>query len=205
MSMGWWAGGPAHGGKPVQGALKILKRGLADSPEMRKGLGYTIALAMFYAVGGLLTPVLIQQILDKGLSDGFRPRFVYTATGLAAGVIVLVYLAGRATFRRMVSTSEEALKSLRVRVFEHIHRLSIAEQSSTRRGIFVTRVTSDIDQLLQFMEWGALSWILGLTLMFATLIAMFVYAWQLALVVVGILVPVVLTLKLLQRGLLAAY
>ena len=205
MSMGWFAGGPAHGGQPVQGALKILRRGLADSSEMRQGLGYTIALAMFYATGGLLVPVLIQQILDRGLADGFRPRFVYTATALAAVGIVGVYIAGRATFRRMVNKSETALKSLRVRVFEHIHALSIAEQSSTRRGIFVTRVTSDIDQLLQFMEWGALSWILGLTLMFVTLVAMFVYAWQLALVVVGILVPVVITLRLLQRGLLAAY
>jgi putative ABC transport system ATP-binding protein len=203
--MSWWSGGPAHGGKPVQGALKILKRGLADSPEMRKGLGYTIALAMFYAAGGLMVPVLIQQVLDEGLADGFRARFVYTAAAIASGVIVLVYLAGRATFRRMVSKSEEALKSLRVRVFEHIHRLSIAEQSATRRGIFVTRVTSDIDQLLQFMEWGALSWILGLTLMVATLVAMFVYVWQLALVVLLIIVPVVFSLRFLQRGLLAAY
>ncbi|MGH2757575.1 MAG: ABC transporter ATP-binding protein [Actinomycetota bacterium] len=205
MSMGWFGGGPAHGGKPVQGALKILRRGLADSPEMRRGLGYTIALAMFYSAGGLMVPILIQQVLDKGLSDGFRPRFVYTAAALASAVIVLVYVAGRATFRRMVDRSEEALKSLRVRVFEHIHRLSIAEQSATRRGIFVTRVTSDIDQLLQFMEWGALSWILGLTLMTGTLIAMFVYQWRLALVVLGIIVPVVFTLRLLQRRVLEAY
>ncbi|MDQ4064476.1 MAG: ABC transporter ATP-binding protein/permease, partial [Actinomycetota bacterium] len=173
--------------------------------EMRKGLGYTIALAMAYSVGWLLIPVLVQQILDRGLTGGFDARFVYSACAVAAVGIVVVYLAGRTAFTRMVHTSEAALKSLRVRVFEHIHRLSIAEQSGTRRGVFVTRVTSDVDQLLQFMEWGALSWILGATLMVGTLIAMFVYAWQLALVVVVMVLPVVFILRRLQRGMLAAY
>ena len=201
--MSWWES--SHGGRPVSGAMKVLRRGLADSPEMRVGLGYTIAMAMFYSIGSLLVPILIQQVLDRGLRDGFRPGFVYTACVIAGLVAIVVYLAGKTTFTRMVRASENALKSLRVRVFEHIHRLSIAEQSSTRRGVFVTRVTSDIDQLLQFMEWGALSWILGATLMFGTVVAMFVYSWQLALVVVLMIVPVVLIMRWLQRGMLAAY
>ena len=201
--MTWWES--SHGGKPVQGAFKILKRGIADSPEMRKGLGYTIGLAMTYALGSLMVPILIQQILDKGLVDGFRPYFVYTWCAIAAVGVAIVYLAGRMTFRRMVSNSELALKSLRTRVFGHIHRLSIAEQSATRRGTYVTRVTSDIDQLLQFMEWGALSWILGGTLMIGTLTAMFAYSWRLSLVVVLVILPVILIMRWLQRGLLAAY
>lgn len=201
--MSWWQS--SHGGVPVSGALKVLRRGLADSSEMRKGLGYTIAMAMFYSIGSLMVPILMQQILDKGLAKGFRPTFVYTACAIASVAVIFVYIAGRTTFSRMVMASESALKSLRVRVFEHIHRLSIAEQSTTRRGIFVTRVTSDIDQLLQFMEWGALSWILGVTLMTGTLIAMFVYSWRLALVVVVMVIPVVFILRWLQRGMLAAY
>ena len=201
--MSWWES--SHGGKPVSGAFKILKRGLADSSEMRKGLGYTIALAMTYSLGNLMIPILIQQVLDKGLVDGFRPRFVYSMCVLAVIGTVIVYVAGRETTRRMVTASESALKSLRTRVFGHIHRLSIAEHSTTRRGTYVTRVTSDVDQLLQFMEWGALSWILGGTLMFGTLIAMFIYSWRLALVVVGVVLPVILLMRWLQRGLLAAY
>ena len=201
--MTWWES--SHGGKPVQGAFKILKRGLADSTEMRKGLGYTIGLAMAYSLGSLMVPILVQQILDKGLVDGFRPRFVYTWCAIAGAGVIIVYLAGRAATRRMVTNSELALKSLRTRVFGHIHRLSIAEQSATRRGTYVTRVTSDIDQLLQFIEWGALSWILGGTLMIGTLIAMFAYSWRLTLVVVFMILPVVFIMRWLQRGLLAAY
>jgi putative ABC transport system ATP-binding protein len=201
--MTWWES--SHGGKPVQGAFKILKRGIADSPEMRKGFGYTIAMAMTYSLGSLMIPILVQQILDNGLIDGFRPRFVYTWCAIAGLGVVVVYLAGRETSRRMVTNSEQALKSLRTRVFGHIHRLSIAEQSATRRGTYVTRVTSDIDQLLQFMEWGVLSWVLGGTLMLGTLVAMFAYSWRLTLVVVVVVLPVIFIMRWLQRALLAAY
>ena len=44
--------------------------------------------------------------------------------------------------------------ALRVRTFAHIHELSIAEQTEEKRGVFVARVTADVDMLAQFMEWG---------------------------------------------------
>ena len=41
--------------------------------------------------------------------------------------------------------SEEALYGLRVRLFEHIHRLSIADHNEERKGALVARVTSDVE------------------------------------------------------------
>ena len=43
--------------------------------------------------------------------------------------------------------SEEALYGLRVRLFEHIHRLSLADHSEERKGALVARVTSDVETL----------------------------------------------------------
>lgn len=143
----------------LESAWSVLRRGLAQSPELRKGFGYTVALAMTSSLGSLLIPILMQQVFDRGIGGprGFRAEFVYTICSIAAGLIVLVYLAARESYRRMVRASESALASLRVRTFAHIHRLSIAEQTANRRGAFVSRVTSDIDTLAQFMEWGAIS------------------------------------------------
>ena len=39
------------------------------------------------------------------------------------------------------------MRNLRVRTFRHIHALSIAEQSEEKRGVFVARVTADVDAL----------------------------------------------------------
>ncbi len=197
---------PAAAREP-QTAIGVVRRGLRESPELRRGLAFTIALALLSAIGRLFVPILIQQIFDKGIDgpQGFRARFVFGACAIAAVAIVAIYVAGRATYRRLVRASEAALANLRVRTFAHIHALSLAEQRSEKRGAFVSRVTADIDTLGQFMEWGGLSWILSLALMSGTLVVMARYSWQLTLVVLLVVAPLVLVLRLMQRGLLRAY
>jgi putative ABC transport system ATP-binding protein len=184
-----------------------MRRGLRESPELRAGFGFTVALSMASTVGRLLVPVLAQQILDKGISGphGFNAGFTYTASAIAVGVTLLVYLAGTISYRRLVRASESALYGLRVRTFRHIHALSIAEQTAKRRGAFVARVTADIDTIAQFMEWGAMTWILSLSVMAGSAIAMFVYSWQLALLAIVVVAPLAQVLRMMQRGMLGAY
>ena len=191
----------------MEGAMGVLRRGLRESPELRAGLLFTLGLSAASTGGRLLVPVLVQQILDKGIrgAHGFNAGFTYTAAAIAAGVVLLVYTAGTVSYRRLVRASESALYGMRVRTFRHIHRLSIAEQSAGRRGAFVSRVTNDVDTIGQFMEWGAITWILSLSLMTGTAVAMFVYSWQLALIAIGTVAPLTLVLRSMQRGMLAAY
>jgi ATP-binding cassette, subfamily B, bacterial len=205
--------GPSRPSRPeeieprIEGAVALVRRGLRATPQLRAGIGFTIAMAMAMTAGRLLVPILIQQIFDRGLTgpQGFRPRFVYGACGIAAVLVVLVYFAGRLTYRRMVWATENSLADLRVRAFAHIHELSIAEQNAERRGAFVSRVTADIDILFQFLEWGGISWITSSALMLGTAVAMFVYSWRLAAVVLGVVAPLFLVLRLMQKGMLRAY
>ena len=189
------------------GALRVLRRGLRESPELRAGLGFTVALSFASTVGRLLVPILVQQVLDKGFTGprGFDSRFVVSASSVAAVVALLVAAAGIASYRRLVKASEAALYGMRVRTFRHIHALSLAEQTGEKRGAFVARVTADVDTIGQFMEWGAITWILSLSLMTGTAVAMFVYSWQLALVAILAVAPLALVLRVMQRGMLTAY
>jgi ATP-binding cassette, subfamily B, bacterial len=193
--------------RQLQGAWQVLKRGIRQSPELRVGFGYTVLLAIALSVGRVMVPVLIQQILDRGLRgpQGFRPTFVYSASAGVVVAIGLIYVLGWTVYRRMVWASENALYGLRVRTFGHIHALSIAEQTAEKRGAFVSRVTADVDTLGQFMEWGALAWFASPILMLGALIAMFAYSWQLALIVVLVVSPVFLVLRQMQKGMLRAY
>ncbi|MFN2450944.1 MAG: ABC transporter ATP-binding protein [Candidatus Dormibacteria bacterium] len=192
---------------PLSGALAIIRRGLRESPELRRGLTATLALAVFTAVGRVLVPVLVQQVLDRGLRarGGFNAGLTYGLCVGAALVVGLVYLGARARYRRMVVNSEAALAGLRVRAFEHIHRLSIAEQTAQKRGALTGRVTSDIDALADFLEWGALTWVIGPVLMLGCVVAMFTYSWQLTLLVLGCMAPMSLVLRAMQRGMMGAY
>jgi ATP-binding cassette, subfamily B, bacterial len=191
----------------LSGAWAVLRRGLRETPELRRGIGYTVVFAMVSGFGQLLVPILIQQILDKGLAGpgGFRPGFVYPACSAGAVAVVIVYFAGRTSFMRMVRASENSLFSLRVRVFNHIHKLSLAEQSARRKGAYVARVTADMDTLSLFMEWGGLSWIISTTLMVSTAIVMLAYSWQLTVITLVIVSPLLLVLRRLQKGMLRAY
>jgi putative ABC transport system ATP-binding protein len=190
------------------GSLAVLRRGIRESPELRAGVRYTIALGVAMTAGRVVVPVLVQQVLDRShlLSrSGFRWGFVGAEAAVATAIIVFVYFAARTTYARMVRASESSLATLRIRAFAHIHALSMAEQTAGRRGTFVARVTADVDVIGQFLEWGALSWVTTPALMAGVAVAMFVYSWQLALIVLGSVAPVALVFRVLQRGLVAAY
>jgi ATP-binding cassette, subfamily B, bacterial len=197
---------PAASTEP-KGAFAVLRRGVRESPELRVGFGYTLALAIAVALARVLLPFMIQQVVDKGLNgpNGFQPRFVIGITTIVGVLTVGLYWGARATYRRLVQASENTLYSLRVRTFRHVHELSIGAQNAEKRGAFVARVTADVDILGQFMEWGAVSWFTSPIVMLGAAIGMFVYSWQLALIALFFVAPLFLVLRRLQRGMLAAY
>jgi ATP-binding cassette, subfamily B, bacterial len=189
----------------LQRARSVLRRGLRESPELRKGLGLTVVISLGVTVSTLITPVLVKKIIDNGFTGGFRARYVFVVCGWAAGLIAFTYVAGRAAARRLVRASEHALMMLRVRTFEHIHRLSIAEQSEEKRGVFVARVTADVDTLSRFTEWGAIAWIVSFALVIGGLTLMLAYSWQLTIPVVLLVIPLLAFVFSMQGRLTQAF
>ncbi len=189
------------------GALEVLRRGLATSPELKRGLALTAGMAVMSAIGRLVIPVLIQQTLDRGIrgEEGFRPRFVYSAGAITLAVIVGVFLVSRINYNRLVRVAQQALANLRVRTFNHIHQLSLADHVDTRRGVLTARVTSDVETLEQFAQWGAISWIVNSVIIVATLVVMAWYSWFLAIVTVVVYLPMLPALRALQRRQFKAY
>jgi len=189
----------------LSGAWAVLRRGIHESPELRRGLGFTVVVSLGVTVTSLVTPVLIQKVFDHGFDGGFRPVYVYSICFAAILLVGLAFAAARAAGRRLVTAAEAAMMELRVRTFAHIHDLSIAEQSDEKRGVFVARVTADVDALQQFMEWGGIAWIISLAQVIGALALMIAYAWQLALAVVLLVIPLLLVVGALQAKLTAAF
>lgn len=187
-------------------ALRILRRGFSESPELRKGVGVTLFFAMLGAVARLVLPVLVQQAIDGGFVEGqVDIGFVTNAAIAAIVLVVAIYVLSIITFRRVVATAENTLLALRVRTFAHIQRLSIAEHTSQKKGVLTARVTSDVETLTQFAQWGALNWILSVALIIGTVVVMAVYSWQLTLVTLAIYIPLLPILRNIQRRQLRAY
>ena len=188
-------------------AISVLRRGFAKSPELGRGLRLTVLFAVIGSVGRLIIPVLIQQVIDKGLlaDDGFNASFTVTACAAAAVIVIGVMLLARVTYVRLVTTAEMMLRNLRVKTFSHIHRLPMADHESTRRGELTSRVTSDIETIARFLQYGAVAWIIDSVVIIGTLVVMSFYAWQLAVITVVAALPVLPLFRLMQRRQLKAY
>ena len=78
-------------------------------------------------------------------------------------------------------------------------------QQSERRGSLVSRVTSDIDQITQFLQFGGVILLVSAGQLVVTPSVMAVYSWQLTLVVLAAFLPAVFVVRLFQRRLAAAY
>ena len=187
-------------------ALEVLKAGIAATPELKVGLGVSIGMALVMAIGRMIIPIAIQQILDKGINDGnLNWSFVLTTCAIAAIAMVAFAVLNRFTYMRLMVTAENVLYGLRTRAFSHVHKLSVANHNESRRGIMVARVTSDIETLAQFASWGAVSWIVNLTIIVVAVGVIALYSWQLAILTVLVLIPIIPILKTVQRRQLQSY
>ena len=187
-------------------AFEVLRDGVRATPELRIGLGVSIAMALVMAGGKMVIPIAIQQILDKGVGGG-EPRwgFVVTTGLLAAGAMVALAVLNRFTYMRLMVTAENVIYGLRTRAFSHVHRLSVAHHNESKRGVLVARVTSDIETLAQFASWGAVSWIVNSTIIVVSIVVIALYSWQLAIVTVVVLLPIIPVLKTVQKRQLRSY
>ncbi|MFI7023497.1 ABC transporter ATP-binding protein [Micromonospora sp. NPDC049900] len=191
--------------EPAESTWRTLRRGLALSPELRVGLGGTLALALVYMVGRVAVPVAVQQGIDRGIVGGLDLHALFVVVAVTAAVLVVTTASGYLMMRRLFTVSETALAGVRVRAFRHVHDLSMLHQQSERRGSLVSRVTSDVDQITQFLQWGGVILLVNLGQLAVTTAVMLAYSWQLTLVVFAAFVPAVLVIRLIQRRLAAAY
>ena len=188
-------------------ALQTVRRGLALAPEALRGVWITLLLAVIATAGKVVVPIAVQSILDEGIIAPEIPDVGYVAgaAGLAALVLLTTAVSNILMNRRLFRMAETALATLRKRAFRHIHDLSLLTQGTEQRGALVSRVTSDVDTISQFMSFGGIMLVvMSMQLVLATAVMVF-YSWPLALVVWICYVPILLIMASLQRRIRARF
>jgi ATP-binding cassette subfamily B protein len=189
-----------------ESAFQTLRRGLRMMPEFRRGLPATFALALIATAGRVVVPIAVQQVIDRGLSAGRADLGLITWLVLACALVVLITAV--AVFRmnvRLFRTTETALAGLRVRAFRHVHDLSVLHQQGERRGSLVSRVTSDVDQLSVFMQWGGVLGLVSVGQLVVATVVMAFYSWQLTLLVLACFIPLALAIRWFAQRLARVY
>ncbi len=205
MSVTTSASSVGHG--TADTAWRTVRRGLALSPEIRDGLPLTLGLALLATAGRLVVPIAVQQTVDRGLLSSGGADLAFVRWMCLVALVAVLVTAGAAYLMnvRIFRASEAGLATMRVRAFRHVHDLSVLTQNTERRGSLVSRVTSDVDTLSQFVQWGGLLLVVSVGQLLVATVIMAIYSWQLTLLVWACFLPLFLVLRHFQRMVSAAY
>jgi putative ABC transport system ATP-binding protein len=186
---------------------ETIRRGLRISPEMRAGLGVTLGLALLTTVGRVVVPFVVQQTTDHGLLAPGGPDvgMVWRTVALGACIVTLTALCAYAVNVRLFRASEGGLGTLRVSAFRHMHDLSMLTQNTERRGSMVARVTTDVDTISMFLQFGGVILLVSLAQIAVATSLMAIYSPLLTLVVWACFVPLVIVVRHFQVNLGRAY
>jgi ATP-binding cassette subfamily B protein len=189
-------------------AWRTIARGIELSPELKRGFGGTLFFAVVATLGRVVVPVAVQQTLDRGLNGpngGPDPDFMAAMVVLAALSIVVTSVSSYLMTSRLFTAAETGLATLRIKAFRHVHDLPLLTQNTERRGALVARVTSDVDQVSQFLVFGGIIAVVSVGQIAVATVIMAYYSWQLTIVVWLCFAPLFLSLRYFQRKLSQAY
>ncbi|MGE0881665.1 MAG: ABC transporter ATP-binding protein [Acidimicrobiia bacterium] len=167
--------------------------------EQRGALWICLIIVIVEATTLQAGPYLARIGIDDGMSAGNWG--VVLATSLAGIGAVLV--TGLTSGLRVAYTGRLAARvmfNLRVRVFSHLQRMSLDYYTDEKAGVIMTRMTSDIESMQQLLQDGLIQFALqGLTMVIVTIV-LFTYNVELALITIGIVVPILFALSLWFRA-----
>ncbi|CAM3238436.1 ABC transporter ATP-binding protein [Nocardioides dubius] len=120
-----------------------VRRVLSFAAPHRRLIAAFLAITVVDACLVVVTPLLVQRIVDHGILEGDTSLVVWLAAAMAATALVggvLSVLSGWFSSR----IGEGLIFDLRTKVFGHVQRQSIAFFTRTQTGALVSRLNNDV-------------------------------------------------------------
>lgn len=167
----------------LAGALRML------APQWPLLAAATVTIVLFTAAS-LARPLAIQFALDEGIAAGDRQALALACAAFL-GLLLAVYAFQGASTYLVNRAGQEFLFALRMRLFEHYQRMSLAFFGRENAGRLVARMTSDVTTVNDVLNNGFLVVVQStLTLIGATVILL-TLSVRLSLAVALILPPLI--------------
>ncbi len=181
--------------------MRPLSRSLAYLTRYwRTASGAFVALVMASATG-LLMPRVLQAAIDAGV----EARDLGAAGQAAAALLTVAAVRGLFAFLQgywSEAASQHVAFDLRNGIYEKLQRLSFSYHDRAQTGQLMTRVTSDVEIVRQFVGLGFLQLVSALVLLVGSVAILLAMNWRLALAglsaVLGILVSLSIFVRVIQ-------
>ncbi|HEX9889459.1 MAG TPA: ABC transporter ATP-binding protein, partial [Nitriliruptorales bacterium] len=165
-----------------------MRRILTDLSPHRRLLALGTVAAAVAAAASAIGPLAVGVAIDRGVLDR---ELAWVLIGAASFFVAAAVQLGAtwAQTRWMGRFAHNYMRDLRRDLLEHLFALDLDFFTRVRTGRLVSRLTSDVDNLQQFVEHGLA--LVGRTalLILATLAVMLASSWVLTVVVVVALMP----------------
>ena len=143
-------------------------------------LGTVLLLIAISAGLSMVTPFLLRDVLDHAIPDGDTTLLSWLVGGMifisiATGIISV----GQTWLSNVVG--QRVMHDLRAAVYRHLQRLSLAFFTRTRTGEVQSRIANDIGGVQNVVTSTATSIVSNVTTVLATIVAMLLLDWRLAL------------------------
>jgi ATP-binding cassette, subfamily B, bacterial len=185
-------------------AVHILRRALGMLGAYRKHVLIAAGAVVVWTATTLAGPFLVRYGIDHGIKAD-DPGALNTAVAAYVVVGVISYIAYRAQVLLISRVGESFLRDLRVRVFDHLQRLSMPFYDREKAGVVVSRMTSDVDSMQELVQMGLLMFVSNSLLLVVSVVVLAAVSWQLLLLCVVALPGVVIASIKFQRDSNAAY
>jgi ATP-binding cassette, subfamily B, bacterial len=182
----------------------VMRRAVSMLRPYRRMLVAAIAVVVVWTLTVLAGPYLVRYGIDNGITQGDVGP-LNLAVGLYVVVAVLSYLTYRAQVLLISRVGESFLRDLRIRVFDHLQRLSMPFYDREKSGVIVSRMTSDVDSLQELVQMGLLMFVSNALLLVISFVILALVSWQLLLVCIVALPFVILASIKFQRESNRAY
>ena len=170
----------------------------------RTGLVIGLILVTLDGLATLAGPWFVRLGIDQGVAnDSLSALFAACAAFLA--VSLADWWVMWAQTRVMGRTSERLLFALRVKVFAHLQRLGIDFYEREMAGRIMTRMTTDVDSLSQFLQTGLVTALVNAVTVVGIAVVLAFVSWQLSVATALVLPPLILATLWFQRQSSKAY
>jgi ATP-binding cassette, subfamily B, bacterial len=128
---------------------------------------------------GVISPFLLREVLDVAIPE----ENVGLLTALVAGMVAIPIVTGvLGVWQTLLSNQvgQSVMHDLRSQVYRHLQRLSLAFFTRTRTGEVQSRIANDIGGIETVVTSTATSVLANVTTVLATVVAMVLLDWRLA-------------------------
>ena len=132
-----------------------------------------------------LTKVLVDNVLKPAESGTLADpgRWVWVIIASLAFIWAGSEVMSFCRLRLLAFTGEKISRQLRMDIYSHLQKLSLAFFQSRSTGTIITRVSSDTDRLWDFITFGLIDMVLASLQVIGVATALLLQDWQLALLV----------------------